>query len=83
MFGGGGDVVQRLRVGRQVGAEGEATDHVEALSNSLAAYGRKVRNAIDKTDKFGDKDTADIFTEISRDVDKYLWFVEAHNQRAE
>ena len=59
------------------------TDHVEALSTALATYGRKVRSAIDKTDKLGDKDTADIFTEISRDVDKYLWFVEAHNQRAE
>jgi starvation-inducible DNA-binding protein len=59
------------------------TDHVEALSSALAAFGRKVRNAIDKTDKLGDKDTADLFTEVSRDVDKYLWFVEAHNQRAE
>ena len=59
------------------------TDHVEALSSALAAFGRKVRSAIDKTDKQGDRDTADLFTEISRDVDKYLWFVEAHNQRAE
>ena len=58
-------------------------DHVEALSNALAAYGKKVRSAIDKCDKLGDKDAADIFTEISRDVDKYLWFVEAHNQRGE
>src|SRR5262245_26782774 len=58
-------------------------DHVEALSNALAAYGKKVRSAIDKCDKLGDKDAADIFTEISRDVDKYLWFVEAHNQRAD
>ena len=55
------------------------TDHVEALSSALAAFGKKVRAAIDKTDKQGDKDTADLFTEISRDVDKYLWFVEAHN----
>jgi starvation-inducible DNA-binding protein len=58
-------------------------DHVEALSSALAALGKKVRAAIDKSDKLGDKDTADLFTEISRDVDKYLWFVEAHNQRAE
>ena len=59
------------------------TDHVEALSSALAAFGRKARAAIDKTDKQGDRDTADLFTEISRDVDKYTWFVEAHNQRAE
>ena len=56
------------------------TDHVEALSSSLAAFGRKVRTAIDKTGKAGDADTADLFTEVSRDVDKYLWFVEAHNE---
>jgi starvation-inducible DNA-binding protein len=47
-------------------------DHVEALSSALAAYGKGVRRAIDQTDELDDKDTADIFTEISRDVDKYL-----------
>jgi starvation-inducible DNA-binding protein len=26
----------------------------------------------------GDADTLDMFTEISRDIDKQLWFVEAH-----
>ena len=55
-------------------------DHIEAMSNALATFGKKVRSAIDKTGKAGDADTADIFTEISRDVDKYLWFVEAHSQ---
>jgi len=55
-------------------------DHVDTLSNALASFGKRVRSAIDKTGKAGDADTADIFTEISRDVDKYLWFVEAHNQ---
>jgi len=25
-------------------------------------------------------DTADMFTEISRGIDKWLWFVEAHTQ---
>ena len=28
----------------------------------------------------GDDDTADLFTEISRAVDKHLWFLEAHVQ---
>ena len=28
----------------------------------------------------GDLDTADLFTEVSRGIDKWLWFVEAHLQ---
>jgi len=59
---------------------GSGHDHVQALSNALAAYGKLVREAIDSTDKAGDKDTADIFTETSRGTDKWLWFVEAHLQ---
>jgi starvation-inducible DNA-binding protein len=56
----------------------EERDHVEALSSALAAYGQSVRRAIEQADALGDRDTADIFTEISRGIDKYLWFVEAH-----
>src|SRR5262245_54735384 len=56
----------------------EERDHVEALSSALAAYGASVRQAIAQTDTRGDTDTADLCTEISRGVDKYLWFVEAH-----
>jgi len=52
--------------------------HVEAVSTALAAFGKSVRAAIDQTDTLGDKDTADLFTEISRGVDKWLWFIEAH-----
>jgi starvation-inducible DNA-binding protein len=59
-------------------AEGAA--HVEALSDALAAFGKKVREAIDETAALQDADTADLFTGISRGVDKHLWFVEAHNQ---
>ena len=58
----------------------QGREHVQALSQALASFGENVRNAIDQADELGDKDTADIFTEISRGVDKYLWFVEAHNQ---
>jgi len=54
--------------------------HVEAVSAALAAFGKLVRAAIDATDRLGDRDTADLFTEISRGVDKWLWFVEAHLQ---
>ncbi|MGB9428908.1 MAG: DNA starvation/stationary phase protection protein Dps [Gammaproteobacteria bacterium] len=58
----------------------QGKEHVQALSQALANFGESTRNAIDQADELSDKDTADIFTEISRGVDKYLWFVEAHNQ---
>ena len=58
----------------------EGQEHVDALSSALAKFGKGVRAAIDEADKLGDKDTADLFTGISRDSDKYLWFLEAHLQ---
>jgi len=56
----------------------EGLAHVDALSGALAAYGAKLRAAIGSADELGDADTADLFTGISRDTDKYLWFLEAH-----
>ncbi len=54
--------------------------HVEALSSALAAFGKGARKAIDEANEFNDLDTADLFTEVSRGIDKWLWFVEAHLQ---
>jgi starvation-inducible DNA-binding protein len=54
--------------------------HVDALATALADFGRKVRRAIDESSKLKDADTSDLFTGVSRDVDKYLWFLEAHLQ---
>jgi starvation-inducible DNA-binding protein len=61
----------------------EATDGmaaVAALVARYAAYAASVRAAIDTADKLGDADSADLFTEISRDIDKSLWLLEAHLQ---
>jgi starvation-inducible DNA-binding protein len=55
-------------------------DHLFYLSTQLSVFGKAARAAIDDADKLGDADTADLFTGISRDVDKYLWFLEAHLQ---
>ncbi len=55
-------------------------DHVDALSTALADFGKSVRKNIDEADELGEKDTADLFTEVSRGTDKLLWFVEAHIQ---
>jgi starvation-inducible DNA-binding protein len=59
-------------------ADGAA--HVIAVSKGLATFGREVRLSIDEAAKLEDADTADLFTEISRGIDKWLWFVEAHSQ---
>jgi starvation-inducible DNA-binding protein len=58
----------------------DGRSHVEALSSALAAFGMAARKAISEADGLGDVDTADLFTEVSRGVDKWLWFVEAHLQ---
>ena len=54
--------------------------HVAALSGALAKFGASTRAAIDTASQAGDADTADLFTEVSREVDKLLWLVEAHSQ---
>ena len=55
-------------------------DHLKAVQSALAVFATNVRKAIDTSDELGDKDTADLFTGISREIDKSLWFVEAHLQ---
>lgn len=57
-------------------------DHADALSSALSAFGKSAREAIDKSTELRDADTADLFTEISRGVDKWLWMVEAHLESA-
>jgi starvation-inducible DNA-binding protein len=52
--------------------------HVDALSSAVADFGAKVRKAIDESARAGDADTSDLFTGMSRDIDKDLWFLEAH-----
>ena len=55
-------------------------EHLAAVVERMAMYAKNVRQCIDKADDLEDKDTADLFTEISRAVDKDLWFLEAHLQ---
>jgi starvation-inducible DNA-binding protein len=55
-------------------------DHLFYLSTQLSVFGKSARSAIDQTDELGDADSADLFTQISREIDKYLWFIEAHLQ---
>lgn len=54
--------------------------HVKALAASYATLGKAARAAIDTATNAGDADTADLFTGLSRGLDKTLWFLEAHLQ---
>src|SRR5262247_93945 len=58
----------------------DGRSHVEALSSALATFGKAARKTIGEANELGDLDTADLFTEVSRGVDKWLWMVEAHLQ---
>jgi starvation-inducible DNA-binding protein len=51
---------------------------VELLAERYAALAKTTRAAIDTAGKAGDADTSDLFTGISRGLDKALWFLEAH-----
>ena len=55
-------------------------DYVRALVERYGIHANNTRAAIDEADESGDKDTADLFTEISRELDKDLWFLQAHLQ---
>jgi starvation-inducible DNA-binding protein len=56
--------------------------HVEAVAKALSAFGQEARGTIEEANALDDADTADLFTEVSRGIDKWLWFVEAHSQAA-
>jgi starvation-inducible DNA-binding protein len=58
----------------------ESLDTVAGLADRFASLAASTRATIDTADEAGDMDTADLFTEVSRGLDKALWFLEAHLQ---
>ena len=63
---------------RLLSADGNG--HIAALSTTLTSFGRHVRYASTQASELKDADTADIFTEIARGIDKWLWYVETSQQ---
>jgi starvation-inducible DNA-binding protein len=53
---------------------------VKALADRYATLAASTRKAIETANGQGDADTGDLFTEVSRGLDKALWFLEAHLQ---
>ena len=56
--------------------------HVEAVARALSTFGSDAPSMIMEANLLEDAGTADLFTGISRGIDKMLWFVEAHSQAA-
>src|SRR5450755_1461626 len=72
----------RSRLAEYPLAIADGLSHVEAVARALSTFGYEARTTIDEANALDDADTADLFTEISRGIDKWLWFVEAHSQAA-
>jgi starvation-inducible DNA-binding protein len=53
---------------------------IKALAERFALVAASTREAIDTAAEAGDQSTADVFTEISRALDKSLYFLESHLQ---
>ena len=56
---------------------------VEALADRFALHAEHLRAGIEAAQEAGDEDTGDLYIDLSRDVDKQLWFLEAHLQDAD
>ena len=52
--------------------------HLTALADRYGAFANAVRKDIEAVDEAGDPTSADVLTQVSRGVDKSLWFIEAH-----
>ena len=53
---------------------------MKVVADRYAAAGKSARKGIDTADDLGDADTADLLTDVSRYLDKSLYFLEAHLQ---
>lgn len=56
---------------------------VEAMAGCYANICASTRKAIEEAEQAGDTDTSDLFTEVSRELDKHLYFLESHLQGAQ
>jgi starvation-inducible DNA-binding protein len=76
-------IVKRSRLPAYANDIASGRAHLTAVADALGKFGSSTRQAIDAATESGDADTADLFTEISRGMDKLLWMVEAHLQAKE
>jgi starvation-inducible DNA-binding protein len=58
----------------------EGMQVVEALVERVAAYSASAREAVERTEKLEDMATNDLFIDVARGADKFLYFLESHLQ---
>jgi starvation-inducible DNA-binding protein len=73
-------VAGRSSLDRHLLPPADGNGHIDALSTTLTAFGRHARYASEQATELKDVDTADIFTQIARGIDKWLWFVQTSQQ---
>jgi starvation-inducible DNA-binding protein len=65
-------------------ADLSASDGVSQLKwlvQNVAQHANALRQAVNESDRLNDKITTDLFTSVTRELDKDLWFLEAHLQQ--
>jgi starvation-inducible DNA-binding protein len=59
----------------------DAESMLKFLVHNVAHHANALRTAVQESDDLGDAITADVFTQLTRELDKDLWFLEAHLQK--
>ncbi len=71
-------VTRRTALDRYPLEVADENGHIEALATVLASFGKHIRYAIGQATDLLDADSAALFTDFSRDIDTWLWLVEAN-----
>ena len=58
----------------------DAASMLKFLVHNVAHHANASRTAVQESGDLGDAITADLFTQLTRELDKDLWFLEAHLQ---
>ncbi|HEY2456667.1 MAG TPA: DNA starvation/stationary phase protection protein Dps [Candidatus Acidoferrum sp.] len=58
----------------------DAASMLKFLVHNVAHHANALRTAVQEADDLGDPITTDLFTTLTRELDKDLWFLEAHLQ---
>jgi len=60
---------------------GDGMETILVPANRMAQVAANIRGAASRAEQLADRDTNDLFIEVSRDLDKWLWFLEGHLQK--